>query len=130
MIGSDGVPSHKHPHPRLWGSFPRVLARYVRELGILTLPEAVRRMTSLPAKVFGLDKRGVLAVGNYADLVVFDADLIADMATFQQPTVPAAGIHMVITNGKPVWVRGVTSGCRPGRLLRRTVRSKGCARAP
>lgn len=127
MLGSDGVPSHKHPHPRLWGSFPRVLARYVRELGILSLPEAVRRMTSLPARVFGLDQRGVLAVGNFADVVVFDAALVADKATYQQPTLPSAGIELVITNGKPVWERGATSGRRPGRLLRRIVQSSASA---
>lgn len=123
MIGSDGVPSHKHPHPRLWGTFPRVFARYVRELGVLSLPEAVRRMTGLPASVFGLDRRGTLEVGNYADIVVFDPVTILDKATFQNPTTPADGVHAVFTNGMPVWLDGTTAGNPAGRLLRRTKKS-------
>jgi N-acyl-D-amino-acid deacylase len=68
MIGSDGMPEDQHPHPRLWGTFPRVLGRYVRELGVLSLPDAVHRMTGLSAQRFGLRNRGVIEVGSYADL--------------------------------------------------------------
>lgn len=120
MIGSDGLPSHRHPHPRLWGTFPRVLARYVRELNVLTLEEAVRRMTSLPAAVFGLSGRGMIAEGNFADITVFSFDSVEDTATFQNPRAVARGIELVLTNGKVVWKDAQHTGERAGRLLRRS----------
>jgi N-acyl-D-amino-acid deacylase len=119
MIGSDGLPHDQHPHPRLWGTFPRVLGHYVREVKLFPLEEAVRRMTALPAAQFGLTDRGVLREGAYADLVLFDADTIADTATFEQPKTPAAGIACVIVNGRTVWREGSATGERPGRALRR-----------
>jgi N-acyl-D-amino-acid deacylase len=119
MIGSDGLPHDAHPHPRLWGAFPRVLGYYCRELGLFSLEEAVRRMTGLSAYRFGLARRGVLKVGNYADITVFDAETVTDRATFEIPKTPAAGIDYVFVNGRPVWRQGEASGERPGRALRR-----------
>ena len=119
MIGSDGLPHDRHPHPRLWGTFPRVLGHYVRDVKLFPLEEAVRRMTALPAAQFGLTDRGVLRPGGYADLVLFDPKTISDRATFEQPTLPAAGIALVMVNGRAVWRGGETTGERPGRALRR-----------
>jgi N-acyl-D-amino-acid deacylase len=119
MIGSDGLPHDLHPHPRLWGAFPRVLGHYCRELGLFGLEEAVRRMTGLPTSRFGLAGRGILAAGAYADITVFDATTVADRATFEMPTTPAAGIEHVFVNGRPVWAEGKPTGEHPGRALRR-----------
>ncbi len=119
MIGSDGLPHDTHPHPRLWGAFPRVLGHYCRELGLFPLEEAVRRMTGLPARRFGLSGRGRLAPGAYADIAVFDPATVIDRATFEAPTTPAAGIERVFVNGRPVWADGGPTGERPGRALRR-----------
>jgi N-acyl-D-amino-acid deacylase len=119
MIGSDGLPHDSHPHPRLWGAFPRVLGHYSRELGLFGLEEAVRRMTGLSAARFGLAGRGVLTAGAYADITVFDPATVADRATFEAPTTPAAGIEHVFVNGRPVWTEGKPTGERPGRGLRR-----------
>ncbi|MFI4986201.1 MAG: amidohydrolase family protein [Alphaproteobacteria bacterium] len=118
MIGSDGLPHDTHPHPRLWGTFPRVLGHYVRHVGLFSLEEAVRRMTSLPAAKFGLTGRGILRPGAAADLVLFDPATIADRATFEQPKKPAAGIELVMVNGRAVWREGRSTGARPGRALR------------
>ncbi|MFO1352015.1 MAG: amidohydrolase family protein [Gammaproteobacteria bacterium] len=96
------------------GTFPRVLGHYAREVGLFTLEEAVRRMTSLPAARFGLRERGVLRAGAYADLVLFDPDTVGDRATFADPTLPAAGIEHVFVNGRAVWRAGATTGARPG----------------
>jgi N-acyl-D-amino-acid deacylase len=119
MIGSDGLPHDVHPHPRLWGTFPRVLGHYCREVGLFGLETAVRKMTGLPAARFGLSGRGCVAEGAYADLAVFDAETVIDRATFAEPTQPAAGIAHVFVNGRPVWSDGKPSGERPGRALRR-----------
>jgi N-acyl-D-amino-acid deacylase len=119
MIGSDGLPHDSHPHPRLWGAFPRVLGHYSRELGLFPLEEAVRRMTGLSAARFGLAGRGVISTGAYADITVFDAETIFDRATFEAPMTPAAGIEYVFVNGRPVWTEGKPTGERPGRALRR-----------
>jgi N-acyl-D-amino-acid deacylase len=119
MIGSDGLPHDEHPHPRLWGTFPRVLGHYVRDVKLFPLAEAVRRMTALPAAQFGIKDRGVLRPGAHADLVLFDPDTIADRATFEQPQTPAAGIVEVFVNGRSVWRDGASTGERPGRALRR-----------
>jgi N-acyl-D-amino-acid deacylase len=100
MIGSDGIPDLKgQPHPRLFGTFPRVLAKYVREDNVLSLPEAVRRMTSLSAQVFGMEGRGQIKAGFWADLVMFDPDTIADLATYDEPKTEPAGISLVVVNG-------------------------------
>lgn len=116
MIGSDGIPG-PNGHPRLWGSFPRVLGRYVREQGVLTLPEAIRRMTSLPAQVFGLARRGRLQTGFHADLVVFDPDTVLDRATYEQVDIPSTGISEVIVNG--CRTLSTNAATRAGRVLRR-----------
>jgi len=119
MIGSDGLPHDVHPHPRLWGTFPRVLGRYARELGLFPLEEAVRKMTSLTAAQFGLKDRGVMREGAFADLVLFDPETVIDTATFDDPKRPAAGIELVMVNGRTVWQDGAHAGARPGRALRR-----------
>ncbi len=119
MIGSDGLPHDEHPHPRLWGTFPRVLGHYVRDVNLFSLEEAVRRMTALPAAQFGLKDRGSLRIGAYADLVLFNPGTIADTATFEKPKTPAAGIGFVMVNGRTVWSDGAATGERPGRALRR-----------
>lgn len=100
MVGSDGLPHDKHPHPRLYGTFPRVLGRYSRELNLFNLEQAVHKMTGLPAKKFRLHERGVLKVGHFADLVVFDPQQIKDLATFESPCTPAEGIEHVMLNGQ------------------------------
>jgi N-acyl-D-amino-acid deacylase len=119
MIGSDGLPHDTHPHPRLWGAFPRVLGYYCRELGLFSLEEAVRRMTGLSAYRFGLAGRGILSAGACADVTVFDPETVADRATFETPTAPAAGIEHVFVNGRLVWSEAKSTGERPGRTLRR-----------
>jgi N-acyl-D-amino-acid deacylase len=119
MIGSDGIPQDSFPHPRLWGTFPRVLGHYVRETGLLTLESAVQKMTSLPADAFGLRGRGAIAEGAYADIVVFDADQVLDTASYMEPTNRAKGIEIVLVNGKIVATHGKTTSERPGRALRR-----------
>jgi N-acyl-D-amino-acid deacylase len=119
MIGSDGIPGDAHPHPRLWGSFPRVLGRYVRQEKVLPLEDAVRRMTSLPADRFRLKDRGRIAEGFHADLVLFDPATVIDTATFDHPVSPAEGIRRVWVNGEAVWRDGKVTGARPGLALRR-----------
>lgn len=119
MIGSDGIPWDAFPHPRLWGTFPRVLGRYAREMGLLTLEQAVHKMTGLPAREFGLKERGLVREGNFADLVVLDPGTVADSATFDSPKQPAAGIARVMVNGEAIWAAGASTGARPGRALRR-----------
>ncbi len=118
MIGSDGLPHDAFPHPRLWGTFPRVLGHYARDLGLFPLEVAVHKMTGLPAANFGLAERGRLRVGSYADLVLFDPDTVIDGATFEAPTTPATGIDLVLVNGRAVWRGGAPTGARPGRAIR------------
>jgi N-acyl-D-amino-acid deacylase len=134
MIGSDGLVSQTRgqaggqthnqahnqarPHPRLFGTFPRVLGHYVRERQILSLPEAVHRMTGVPAQVFGLQDRGVIREGAFADLVLFNAATIIDRATFDAPATIAEGIERVWVNGSSTWDGG-GSPTRPGRWLTR-----------
>ena len=119
MIGSDGLPHDAAPHPRLWGSFPRVLGHYSRGLNLFPLETAVYKMTGLTARNFGLEGRGVLREGAFADLAIFDAGEVDEAATFAQPIRPARGIVSVIVNGTPVWQAGKPTGARPGRVLRR-----------
>jgi N-acyl-D-amino-acid deacylase len=118
MIGSDGIDG-PHPHPRLWGTFPRVLGHYARDLGLFPMAEAVRRMTALSAERFGLAGRGRLAEGFHADLVLFDPAAIADAASFERPAVPSRGIIGTWVNGVRVWDGLSPTGARPGALLRR-----------
>jgi N-acyl-D-amino-acid deacylase len=119
MIGSDGLPHDTKPHPRLWGTFPRVLGHYSRELKLFPLETAVYKMTGLTAGKFGLKDRGVLKAGAHADITLFDADTVIDTADFQHSTLPARGIGTVIVNGAIVWRHGRPTGARPGRVLLR-----------
>lgn len=121
MIGSDGLPHDTFPHPRLWGTFPRVLGRYSREMGLFDLETAVHKMTGLTAAEFGFRDRGVVREGAFADLVLFDADTVRDRATFEAPTQRAEGIAQVIANGEVIWREGRATGARPGQVLRREV---------
>lgn len=105
-------------HPRTFGSFPRVLRRFVRERKTLELAEAVRRMTALPASLFGLRGRGSIAVGNFADLTLFDARTVSDTATYERPYSLPVGIERVYVNGRPVWREGGFTRELPGRVLR------------
>jgi N-acyl-D-aspartate/D-glutamate deacylase len=105
------------PHPRSYGNFPRVIARYVREEPVLTLPEAIRKMTSWPATRMRLDHRGSLQEGNWADVVVFDLAAIQDRATYEQPMQYPAGIDYVLVNGQVVVEEGKHTGARPGKVL-------------
>jgi N-acyl-D-aspartate/D-glutamate deacylase len=106
------------PHPRSYGAFPRVLGRYVREQKLLTLEEAIRRMTSLPAEQIGQHDRGRIAEGFFADVTVFDPERIADRATYTDPHQYSVGIHHLIVNGIPVIRAGAYTGERPGRVLK------------
>jgi N-acyl-D-aspartate/D-glutamate deacylase len=126
-IGSDGLayaiegPLRRgHPHPRSFGTFPRVLGVYVRQQGLLRLEDAVRRMTSQNAAKLGVHDRGLLRPGNYADVTVFDPDRVIDKATYTQPFQYSKGIEYVIVNGQLVLDRGQHSGALPGRALRRS----------
>ena len=125
MIGSDGLPMDRHPHPRLWGTFPRVIRRYAMEQGLFPIEEAIRKMTGLPASRFGLSGRGIVAVGNYADLVVFDPLTIADRATYENPTEASEGIDHVFVNGRLTWSNNQGSGAAYGRLLHRDGQGSG-----
>jgi N-acyl-D-amino-acid deacylase len=102
MIGSDGMPHDQRPHPRQWGTFPRVLGHYARDRGLFTIEEAVRRMTGLPAKTFGIADRGEIRIGAFADLVLFDETRIRDCATFDDPARVSEGIQIVMINGRIV----------------------------
>jgi N-acyl-D-amino-acid deacylase len=119
MIGSDGLPHDAAPHPRLWGTFPRVLGRYSRLLRLFPLETAVYKMTGLTAKNFGLKDRGELREGAYADITLFDAEQVDEAATYDQPITPARGIETVIVNGAVVWRDGRPTGAHPGRVLTR-----------
>lgn len=121
MVSSDGGIGSRHP--RGAGSYPRVLGRYVRELRWLTLPEAIRKMTSLPAQRFGLRDRGLIRPGYKADLVLFDPDRIIDRSTFKEPQLISEGVKRVFVNGEEVWADQKVKGHRPGRALRNTRRS-------
>jgi len=103
----------------LWGTFPRVLGRYSRDIGLITLEDAVHKMTGRPAAVFGLTDRGALREGNHADIVIFDPDTVIDLADFDHPTQAAAGIDAVYVNGTAVMRDGEATGNRPGKALRR-----------
>ena len=120
MIGSDGMPHDTAPHPRLWGTFPRVLGHYCRDVGLFSLEEAVHKMTGLTAGHFRLPGRGVLRQGAFADVTVFDAAQVADRATWQSPTLRADGIHAVVVNGRLAWRHGQPTGARAGRVVRLT----------
>jgi N-acyl-D-amino-acid deacylase len=117
-LSTEGLLSAGHPHPRNFGTFPRILGHYVRDEKVLTLEDGVRRMTSLPAQRLGLKDRGLLREGYWADVVVFDPDRISDMATFPSPKQYPAGINYVMVNGSVVIDGGNHTGERPGMVLR------------
>ena len=122
MIASDGeVPvfGQAAPHPRSYGTFARVLARYVREQHVLSLPEAVRKMTSFPAWRAGLHDRGLIRPGMKADLAIFDDSRVQDLATFERPHQYAQGVHTVVVNGTVVFEHGAMTAARPGQVLRK-----------
>jgi N-acyl-D-amino-acid deacylase len=119
MIGSDGLPNDPHPHPRLWGAFPRVLGHYSRDVGLFPLAEAIHKMTGLSAARFGLRDRGLIREGNWADLVLFDPDTVMDRATFDAPLQTAAGIDGVWVNGALSYWQGTATSDRAGRWLPR-----------
>jgi dihydroorotase/N-acyl-D-amino-acid deacylase len=120
MVASDGgVPvfGQGSPHPRNYGTFVRVLGRYVRELKVITLEDAVRKMTSFPAQRLGLSERGVLREGLKADIAVFDPESVRDRATFEQPHQYGEGVSLVVINGQIVFENGAMTAARPGRVL-------------
>jgi N-acyl-D-amino-acid deacylase len=114
----EGVLGRDHPHPRAYGTFPRILAKYVREEGKLSLPDAIRKFTALPAQREHLAERGVIKVGMWADLVVFDPGAIRDVATYEDPNRFPEGMSFVLVNGVPVLEQGRMTGARPGKVLR------------
>jgi N-acyl-D-amino-acid deacylase len=119
MVGSDGIPDLEgRPHPRLFGTFPRVLGRYVREQGVVGLEHVIRRMTSLSCDVHGLADRGRITVGGWADLVLFDPATVADVATYAEPKAESTGITQVWVNGVETFADGRHLGARAGRMLR------------
>jgi N-acyl-D-amino-acid deacylase len=127
MIGSDGLAHDESPHPRLWGSFPRVLGRYSREQKLLSLETAVHKMTGLSARRFGLDRshgkqrpRGRIAPGFAADLVLFNPATVQDQATYDAPTQPSVGIERVYVNGQLACVLHETVSTQAGQVLRRS----------
>jgi N-acyl-D-amino-acid deacylase len=123
MIGSDGLPHDPRPHPRLWGTFPRVLGRYSREEKLFPLSAAIHKMTGLPAARFGLEGRGIIREGFHADLVLFNPETILDTATFADPVRPSEGIHSVWVNGTLTYTSAGATGARRGRFIKRGAHS-------
>ena len=119
MVGSDGLAHDRSPHPRLWGTFPRVLGHYARDQRLFSLETAIHKMTGLSARRFGLAGRGAIAIGHHADMVVFDENLIADRATFQHPTRTSAGIDAVFVNGRLACENGISMDVHAGQIIRR-----------
>lgn len=120
MVGSDGLPNDPHPHPRLWGAFPRVLGHYCREEKLFSLAEAIFKMTGMSAQRFKLADRGVIRLGAFADLVLFNPRTIKDTATFANPISAAQGIEAVFVNGQLSYHAGEVSQTRMGRFLYRS----------
>jgi N-acyl-D-amino-acid deacylase len=120
MIGSDGMPGFgvKKVHPRMRGTFPRILGRYVREQAVLTIEEAIRKMTSFPAQTFGARSKGLLKEGFDADVVIFDPAMIKDQATYEEPNKGPVGIHYVLVNGEIAAENGKVTGATSGKVLR------------
>jgi N-acyl-D-amino-acid deacylase len=121
MIGSDGIPTLEgKPHPRLYGTFARVLGRYARDEKLFSLEQAVYRMTGFAAEKFGLRERGLVRAGAFADLVLFDPERIIDRGTFEDPKRAPEGIRAVFVNGARAIEDGRPTGVRTGRVLRRS----------
>jgi N-acyl-D-amino-acid deacylase len=119
MIGTDGIWSHGKPHPRIYGSYPRILGMYVRQERLLSLEEAVRKMTSFPAQKFGLWKKGIVREGMDADVIIFDPDTIAERSTFQDPHQYPAGLPYVILNGQVVVDQERYTGKLAGQVVKK-----------
>jgi N-acyl-D-amino-acid deacylase len=125
MIGSDssvrsfsGPTCKGKPHPRGFGSFPRFLGTYVRDGKLMSMSEAIHKITMLPAKTFGISKRGILKEGLLADIVIFDHEKIIDRATFHEPFLRPEGIYYVIVNGLPIMWEGELTGINAGKVLK------------
>jgi N-acyl-D-amino-acid deacylase len=114
----DGILGQEHPHPRAYGTFPHILRLYVRETHLLTLEDAIRKFSALPAQRMRLTDRGVLKAGMHADVVIFDLAIIHDVATFEKPNQLSEGMEYVLVNGVPVIDRGKMTGALPGKVLR------------
>ena len=114
----EGILGQEHPHPRAYGTFPRILRKYVREEKVLTLEDAIRKFSALPAQRLRLTDRGVLKAGMWADVVVFDAATVRDVATFDRPNQLSEGMEYVLVNGEPVIEKGKMTGALPGKVLR------------
>jgi dihydroorotase/N-acyl-D-amino-acid deacylase len=114
----DGLLGQQHPHPRAYGTFPRILRKYVREEKQLTLEDAIRKFSSLPAQRMHLADRGVLKGGMWADVVIFDPARVRDLATFDKPNQLSVGMRWVLVNGVPVIAEGKATGKLPGKVLR------------
>ena len=126
MIGSDGmaisptgIRANEQLHPRFYGTYPRILGRYVREQSLMSLETAVQKMSGLPAERLNLKDRGRVEEGLVADLAVFDPDTVIDKSTFEDPHQLAEGVPHVLVAGEPVVSNGNHTGARPGRVLRR-----------
>jgi N-acyl-D-amino-acid deacylase len=118
MVASDGIYNIPHPHPRGFGCFARVLGHFVRERNLLTLEEAVYKMSGFPAQRFGIPDRGELAKGKAADIVIFDPQTVAAQSTYESPTLPPVGIPHVLVNGHIVIQNGQPTDQLPGRVVR------------
>ncbi len=114
----EGILGQEHPHPRAYGTFPRILRKYVREEKKLTLEDAIRKFSALPAQRMRLTDRGVLKAGMWADMVVFDPATVCDLATFDNPNQLSQGMEYVLVNGAPVIDQGKMTGAKPGKVLR------------
>ena len=118
VVATDGIYGGR-PHPRLWGTFPRFFSRYIRDKGLINLPEAVQKTSSFPADILGLSDRGRIETGKYADLVIFDFENIADKATYENPEQTSKGIDWVLVNGQPAFTPETATHKLPGQILRR-----------
>ena len=114
----EGILGQEHPHPRAYGTFPRILRKYVRDERALTLEDAIRKFTGLAAQQMRLVDRGVLKCGMWADVVVFDPEIIRDLATYEQPNQLSEGMEYVLVNGVLVISEGKMTGALPGKVLR------------
>jgi dihydroorotase/N-acyl-D-amino-acid deacylase len=114
----DGLLGRAHPHPRAYGTFPRILSKYVRQDKALTLEDAIRKFSALPAQRMRLTDRGVLKAGMWADVVIFDPATVRDRATFDEPNQLSEGMEYVLVNGVPVIEEGKMTGALPGKVLR------------
>ncbi|MHB1744516.1 MAG: N-acyl-D-amino-acid deacylase family protein, partial [Acidobacteriaceae bacterium] len=117
-LSPEGILGQGHPHPRAYGTFPRILRKYVREQHTLTLPDAIRKFTALPAQRMRFTDRGVLKQGMWADIVIFNPSTIRDLATYEQPNQLSQGMDYVLVNGVPVIRQGKMTGALPGKVLR------------